>query len=193
MLALHSTSGLDTRGLDTRHDISSQLLEEASYTSVWCALDDVDESNGAMLLLPFDAPQPASPWFLPADGACEAWLGSEGRRHSVAAHVQAGDVVVFSSRLWHCSEPNMSDTPRRAFYAQYSPKAIGGESPIWLAIRTEPSLTRMPPLTPAYLVGISGSTLYETDDEPEQDVANEDTTNSMQPPFERRVRRREQT
>ncbi|KAL1528724.1 hypothetical protein AB1Y20_010057 [Prymnesium parvum] len=148
-------------------DTTPSLDEQADYTSVWCALDDITECNGALLLLPRDGAQPPSPWYLPADAASESWLRSSGRSLAVAATVRAGDVIVFSSRIWHCSDPNVSGTPRRAFYAQYAQHAVGGESPICLAIRTQPSAALVPPLALIELSPLASSTLtqYETDDE----------------------------
>ena len=35
------------------------------YVSVWCALDDITEANGPLVLLPRDAPQPTAPWHEP--------------------------------------------------------------------------------------------------------------------------------
>ena len=55
----------------------------------------------------------------------------------LASTLRTGDVVVFSSRVWHCSEPNSSSTDRRVFYAQFSRGVLGGAaSPLGLAIRT---------------------------------------------------------
>eukprot|EP00967_Tisochrysis_lutea_P054247 scaffold67772_cov35-Tisochrysis_lutea.AAC.1 len=106
------------------------------YISVWCPLDDVTEANGCLVLLPKDAPQPpdASP-DLPASDHTRQWL--EKAPESVHLHVCAGTAVLFSSRLWHCSEANLSAGDRRVYYAQYSQGPIGGEaSPLSLAVRT---------------------------------------------------------
>jgi len=110
------------------------------YVSVWCALDDIDRTNGCLVILPGDAPQPPHAWHEPASPACSEWLDGRSKRHSLAGCVAAGTAIVFSSRLWHCSEPNRAERDRRAFYAQYSLGAIGGESdPFVLAVRTAPS------------------------------------------------------
>jgi len=49
-----------------------------------------------------------------------------------------GDVVAFSSRLWHASGPNRSGQVRRVFYAQFSSRPLtdGSKdpSPISLAV-----------------------------------------------------------
>ena len=166
VLALRSAARTAADDSDT--DGENELDAQAYYTSVWCALDDIDETNGTLLLLPRDAPQPSSPWHQPADVATKSWLESTGRSHAVAATVRAGDAIVFSSRLWHCSEPNVSGASRRAFYAQYAPRVIGAPAaPICLAIPTRPQLALLPPLTPIELVGLpspESSTQYETDE-----------------------------
>jgi ectoine hydroxylase-related dioxygenase (phytanoyl-CoA dioxygenase family) len=38
--------------------------------------------------------------------------------------IKAGDVVAFSSTLWHRSDPNLSGSNRRAYYCQYSQTPI---------------------------------------------------------------------
>jgi hypothetical protein len=43
----------------------------------------------------------------------------------VAIRCRAGSLVVFSSKMPHCSGPNESELPRRVFYAQYSDGVIG--------------------------------------------------------------------
>ena len=146
---------LALRPSDSDADGDSTLDAQADYTSVWCALDDIDETNGTLLLLPRDASQPPCPWHQPADAVVEDWLESTGRPLAVAATVRAGDAIVFSSQLWHCSEQNVSAAPRRAFYAQYSPHIVGAPSaPICLAIPTSPRAALPPSLTPIELVGL---------------------------------------
>jgi hypothetical protein len=121
---------------DDDDDKAAGLLED--YVSTWVALDDITEENGALVLLPRDAnlaapsatgsaahlvPQPR--WFEPASAVVEAWLNTHGRQVSLsAAGMCAGDAIVFSSRLWHCSEPNGSTSDRRVYYAQYSRRPI---------------------------------------------------------------------
>uniref|UniRef100_A0A7S4BER3 Phytanoyl-CoA dioxygenase n=1 Tax=Chrysotila carterae TaxID=13221 RepID=A0A7S4BER3_CHRCT len=114
---------------------SDALLE---YVSFWCPLDDIDSTNGALVLLPRSAPQPPFPWQTAANDQCEAWLRRHADGHAHAALVHAGDAVIFSSRLWHCSEPNTSAADRRVFYCQYSMTPIGGDSPLACAVRTSP-------------------------------------------------------
>jgi ectoine hydroxylase-related dioxygenase (phytanoyl-CoA dioxygenase family) len=114
------------------------------YLSLWIPLDDIHESNGALRLLPREAPQPPnSSWWQAATRETELWLEGEaadpGRGHVVSTQgMWAGDALVFCSRLWHCSHPNSSSSDRRVFYAQYSAGVLGGAQPLALAVRTEP-------------------------------------------------------
>ena len=85
--------------------------------------------------------------------------------------------AVHAWKLWHCSEPNLSGSPRRAYYAQYSRDAIGGEdAPTSLAIRTRPEQAQLLPATATMALaglpaaaggeaagGGGGSTQYETE------------------------------
>lgn len=88
------------------------------YVSIWCALDDLNDDNGPLVLLPSDVPQPPDAlWHRPADDETEAWLEAHADALTTSG-LRAGDVVLFSSRLWHLSRPNVSERERRVFYAQ---------------------------------------------------------------------------
>lgn len=124
-----------------------QASEAVQYVSAWVALDDVEADNGALILLPADRPQPPdASCLLPASSATEAWLGDVGRhQHAVTTlGMRAGDALLFSSLLWHCSEPNRSPAVRRAYYAQYSSGTVGTPgAPLALAVPTKPDAARM--------------------------------------------------
>ena len=131
---------------DAAHQLEAVLALSASpashqlaeYASAWIALDDVDASNGQLLLLPWDAPQPPGARPLePAGAAASAWLESAGAAaHVVRPTARAGDAIVFAATLWHASEPNASSADRRAYYAQYSrsPIATPRGGPLHLAL-----------------------------------------------------------
>ena len=109
----------------------------AEYASAWVALDDVDASNGQLLLLPRTrrsrrARGRSSP---PAPPRCPG-SSRPRRRHVVRPTARAGDAVVFAATLWHASEPNASSADRRAYYAQYSrsPIATPRGGPLHLAL-----------------------------------------------------------
>ena len=56
------------------------------------------------------------------------------------AIVPAGSIVVFSSRTFHRSGPNMTDRYRRCYLAQYSPEPIMNPDGSKLWARAEPVL-----------------------------------------------------
>lgn len=92
------------------------------YVSAWVALDEMrGAQNGSLVLLPRGARPPESG----IDHAASKTADTK----SVTVSCDAGDAVIFSSRLWHCSGPNPSTSDRRVFYAQYSPDPIRGVGP----------------------------------------------------------------
>jgi hypothetical protein len=83
------------------------------YVSVWCPLDDIGGENGALVLLPRDAPQPpAEPGLAASEATASVLEAGEG---SLAARVRAGTAVLFSSSIWHCSEENRSGADRSVY------------------------------------------------------------------------------
>ncbi|KAK9842877.1 hypothetical protein WJX74_003801 [Apatococcus lobatus] len=117
-------------GFAWHHD-SQWLPDNAAYypyISIWVALDDVDEDNGCLHILPkWRQPQTS-----PRDSAEHA-LPSE----SIVMSLTAGDAVVMTDKLWHCSGPNRSSHFRRAWMPQFSTQPITCQilkRPIALAI-----------------------------------------------------------
>ena len=92
--------------------------------SVWLALDDMDESNGALWVLPF------SQWpdrvVVPHEETEQGSLRGcfAGDFKGVPLRMEAGSVVFFSGLLPHRSGPNLTDRYRRAYLWQYSPYPI---------------------------------------------------------------------
>lgn len=93
----------------------SSLVDEHQWPGVygWIPLDDTDEGNGGLQVVPGSHrlwnPQRtlSVPWQL-------AGLEEVMRRHCVPLAVSAGGVVFFDSATIHCSPPNRSDTVRLA-------------------------------------------------------------------------------
>ena len=71
------------------------LKKTSKYYSFWCALDDMSSRNGTLVF-----------------------------PNNAEIRVDAGDVVVFDSETLHSSGQNITDKPRRVFYAQYSTEPI---------------------------------------------------------------------
>jgi ectoine hydroxylase-related dioxygenase (phytanoyl-CoA dioxygenase family) len=93
------------------------------YLSIWVALDDVDETNGCLVVRP---------------GSHAADIESAGTTggEQLSLPLAAGSAVVMLNTLQHASGVNMSRFSRRAWMAQYSaaPVIDSSSNPIALAI-----------------------------------------------------------
>lgn len=95
------------------------LLPE-EYITCWLALDDADEDNGCLWVIPGSHRSGtqrhhdggSGPFRVGHDGPAEDGL---------AVPVQRGSVLVFSSLLMHRSGPNTTDRSRRAWIIQFCP------------------------------------------------------------------------
>jgi ectoine hydroxylase-related dioxygenase (phytanoyl-CoA dioxygenase family) len=76
------------------------------YVSVWCALDAVDERNGGLCMLPV--------------GQTPAQLKNTDRDRKTILKMDAGDAVIISHDVWHCSTSNSTPSVRRAYMPQFS-------------------------------------------------------------------------
>ena len=89
----------------------------ATNVTIWIALDDVDERNGCVWILPrshLDGLRPHGR----ASG--DSWLlavAVEG--DGVPAPLRAGEAVAFSGLTLHRSKTNDTAAPRRAFFIEY--------------------------------------------------------------------------
>ncbi len=106
--------------------------DSPAYNTVWIPLDDVDEDNGTIYVLPYGragtrhrvehALQPGS----------NDKVGYFGPDPGVPIVMPAGSLAVFSSTTFHRSGPNRTPRQRRAYLAQYSRRPIlkpGGSAP----------------------------------------------------------------
>lgn len=114
-----------------------------AYLSCWCALDDMSVENGTVYILPYSRDGRASTDDI-IDHAVEERtndkVGYKGDDPGVAAIVPAGSIVVFSSRAFHRSGPNLTDQYRRSYLAQYSAEPIMNRDGTQLWGRAEPVL-----------------------------------------------------
>lgn len=92
------------------------------YLSCWIALDDVDERNGTISVLPWTRagadPRAVRP-HVKEDGTNDM-VGYDGPDPGLPVVVAAGTLVAFSSRLLHRSGENQTDRLRRAWLVQYT-------------------------------------------------------------------------
>lgn len=92
------------------------------YLSCWIALDDVDERNGTIAVLPWTRagadPRAVRP-HAREDGTNDM-VGYAGDDPGLPVIVPAGTLVMFSSRLLHRSGANQTSRLRRAWLLQYT-------------------------------------------------------------------------
>jgi len=89
--------------------------------NVWCPLDDVDDANGCLRVVPGShaaARQPRAA----GSGFFFAEIEPVLRQHLRSVPMRAGQAVVFDHCLFHCSPPNGSDELRVAATAALLPQ-----------------------------------------------------------------------
>jgi len=93
------------------------------HLSVWTALDDITAENGALEVLSFTRRRfdAVPPHRQDEHGNFVADFGSAS---GTILPVQAGSVIVLSGLLPHRSGLNASDTVRRAYQCQFSPRPV---------------------------------------------------------------------
>ncbi|CAN5594208.1 hypothetical protein BH23BAC4_BH23BAC4_00970 [soil metagenome] len=94
------------------------------YVNAWVPLDDVNEENGTVYLLPYDKAGTRNrvEHTIP-DGSSDR-VGYFGDDPGVPANCSAGSIVVFSSTCFHRSGANSTNRMRRAYALQYSPEPV---------------------------------------------------------------------
>ncbi len=98
-----------------------------AYLSCWCALDDMSVENGTVYILPYSRDGRATSDDIinhETEERSNDRVGYRGDDPGIPAIVPAGSIVVFSSRTFHRSGPNVTDQYRRCYLAQYSAEPI---------------------------------------------------------------------
>jgi ectoine hydroxylase-related dioxygenase (phytanoyl-CoA dioxygenase family) len=104
--------------------LAKQKRSHRPYLSCWCPLDDVNEENGTIYVLPFSRAKTRDVIDHRLEEGSNDLVGYFGDDPGDPIVVPAGSVVAFSSVLLHRSGPNRTDKPRRVFLAQYSAEPI---------------------------------------------------------------------
>ena len=99
-------------------------FDHEPYLSIWIALDDTHSKNGPVYLQARDLNEDEGIVEHTWDDTGKELVGYSGGDPGIAAIVPAGSVVAFSSLTLHRSSPNVTDKPRRAYLAQFSPAPI---------------------------------------------------------------------
>jgi ectoine hydroxylase-related dioxygenase (phytanoyl-CoA dioxygenase family) len=108
------------------HQDSGYLLgtPHSPFISLWCALDDMTESNGCLSVLPFGRAESHVVVKHDKDIKTNDLVGYSGNDPGLPLPVPAGSIIVFSSVLLHRSGVNTTSDFRRAFLACYSHEPI---------------------------------------------------------------------
>jgi len=94
------------------------------YVNIWIPLDDVDEDNGTISILPFSragAKQKVPHHINETSGDRIGYAGTDPGEFIKCG---AGSMLVFSSVTLHRSSMNNTDSMRRAYSIQFSPEPI---------------------------------------------------------------------
>ena len=118
--------GTDKKGSEfTWHQDSGYVDSiHKPYVNAWIPLDDVNEENGTVYLLPYSlAGTKKRIQHKPVPGTKDR-VGYFGAEKGIPANCSAGSIVVFSSTCFHRSGLNNTDKMRRAYAIQFSPEII---------------------------------------------------------------------
>ena len=116
------------------HQDSGYLdFEHKPYLSIWCPLDDVNEENGTVYLLPYEEAGTRNRIDHQLQEGTNDKIGYFGDKPGVPVILNAGDVALFSSTCFHRSGSNVTNQSRRVLLIQYSAEPIlkDGEPLYW--------------------------------------------------------------
>jgi len=94
------------------------------YLTCWCALDDVDETNGTIYVLPYSRAGTKGIVEHVLQEGTNDLVGYQGDDPGEPIIIPAGSIAVFSTTVLHRSGANKTDRPRRSYIAQYSAEPI---------------------------------------------------------------------
>lgn len=95
-----------------------------AYVSCWCPLDDVNEENGTVYMLPYERAGTRDMVEHIREEGTNDKIGYNGADPGIPVIAPAGSIAVFSSLAFHRSGPNTTDRMRRVYLPQYSPAPI---------------------------------------------------------------------
>ena len=118
--------GTDKKGAEFGWHQDSGYVDRSHtpYVNAWIPLDDVNEENGTIYLLPYArAGTKVKVEHKPVPGSSDR-IGYFGKDPGIPAIIKAGSIAVFSSVTFHRSGANSTKNMRRAYAIQFSPEII---------------------------------------------------------------------
>ena len=97
------------------------------YLTCWCTLDDVNEENGTVYILPYQRAGTRDWVRHTKEEGSNDLIGYNGDDPGIPVVCPAGSIAVFSSTTFHRSGPNTTDKMRRIYLPQYSAEPITNE------------------------------------------------------------------
>ncbi len=129
--------------------VHHRIGDHPECITCWCALDDADETNGTIYILPASRFGKRELVEHRKDPNSNDRVGYFGDDPGDAVIAPAGSIAVFSSLVFHRSGPNPSGRQRRAYLAQYAPAPIRNKPGEWPQYFAEPFLEDGRPLPSA--------------------------------------------
>lgn len=120
--------------------VQARVGDHAECITCWCPLDDVNEENGTVYLLPVSRYGKRELVEHQRDPETNDRVGYFGDDPGDPVVVPAGSMVVFSSLVFHRSGANPSGNQRRVYLAQFAPEPIHNRPGEWPQYFAEPFL-----------------------------------------------------
>ena len=104
----------------------TEVADSEKRMSIWVPLQDTDERNGCLWIVPGSHKQGLMPYKVKDNGTCRKALDEEQVDLSKAIPVpmKAGSILLFHALLWHSSKGNETDHVRRAFIVSYQEATV---------------------------------------------------------------------
>jgi hypothetical protein len=118
--------------------VLARIGDHPECITCWCTLDNVDESNGTVYLLPASRFGKRELVEHRRDPVTNDRIGYHGDDPGDPIVASAGSIAVFSSLIFHRSGANFTGQQRRVYLAQYAPEAIRNKAGEWPQYFAEP-------------------------------------------------------
>jgi ectoine hydroxylase-related dioxygenase (phytanoyl-CoA dioxygenase family) len=104
----------------------TEVVDSHTRMSIWAPLQDTDERNGCLWIVPGSHKQGLQPYTVKNNDTCRKALDVEQVDLSKAEPVrmQAGSILLFNALTWHSSNGNETDQVRRAFIVSYQEATV---------------------------------------------------------------------